>query len=135
MISPPATILFDGVCNLCNGFVQFVIRHDAAGRFRFASLQSASGQALLAAHGITLPATGPETVLLVEGGQVYTHSTAVLRIARGLGGAWRLLYAGRLLPRAFRDALYRFVARHRYQWFGRQDACTLPTPELQQRFL
>jgi predicted DCC family thiol-disulfide oxidoreductase YuxK len=73
--------------------------------------------------------------MLVENGQVYTHSTAVLRIARGLGGFWQLLYAGIVLPRALRDALYRFVARHRYQWFGRQDACMLPTPELAQRFL
>jgi len=135
MPAQPATILFDGVCNLCNGFVQFVIRHDAAGRFRFASLQSAGGQALLAAHGVALTAAGPETVMLVADGQVYTHSTAVLRIARGLGGLWQLLYAGMLLPRAWRDALYRFVARHRYQWFGRQDACMLPTPELTQRFL
>jgi predicted DCC family thiol-disulfide oxidoreductase YuxK len=135
MTSQPATILFDGVCNLCNGFVQFVIRHDSSGRFRFAALQSESGQALLAAHGVTPAAEGPETVMLVADGQVYTHSTAVLHIARGLGGAWGLLYAGRVLPRAWRDALYRFVARHRYQWFGRQDACMLPTPELAQRFL
>jgi predicted DCC family thiol-disulfide oxidoreductase YuxK len=135
MTTTPATILFDGVCNLCNGFVQFVVRHDQAGRFRFASLQSAGGQALLAQHGISPAATDPETVMLVENGQVYTHSTAVLRIARGLGGFWALLYAGIVLPRALRDALYRFVARHRYQWFGRQDACMLPTPELAQRFL
>ncbi|GAA4005612.1 thiol-disulfide oxidoreductase DCC family protein [Hymenobacter fastidiosus] len=135
MASEPATILFDGVCNLCNGFVQFVIRHDPAGRFRFAALQSAGGQALLAAHGVALGAEDPETVMLVADGKVYTHSTAVLHIARGLGGFWQLLYGGILLPRSGRDALYRFVARHRYQWFGRQDACMLPTPELKQRFL
>ena len=133
--SQPAIILFDGVCNLCNGFVQFIIRHDPAGRFRFASLQSDGGRALLAAQGVPLTDAAPETVLLVADGQVYSHSTAVLQIARRLGGFWRLLGVGFLLPRAWRDALYRFVARHRYQWFGRQAACQLPTPELARRFL
>ena len=130
-------ILFDGVCNLCNGFVQFVIGHDPAGRFRFAALQSEAGQALLAAHGLDAAAIAnePESVLLLSGGQLYSHSAAVLRIARGLGGWWRLAGVGRVLPRTWRDALYRFVARHRYRWFGRQDSCWLPTPALQTRFL
>ncbi len=134
----PATILFDGVCNLCNGFVQFVIRHDAAGQFRFAALQSAAGQALLAAHGHPLtPAAlaDPASVVLVADGRVHTHSAAVLRIAGRLGGVWRLTAAGWLLPAPWRDALYRFVARHRYRWFGRQESCLLPTPALRGRFL
>ncbi len=134
----PATILFDGVCNLCNGFVQFVIRHDAAGQFRFAALQSAAGQALLAAHGHPLtPAAlaDPASVVLVAEGRVYTHSAAVLRIAGRLGGGWRLAAVGWLLPAPWRDALYRFVARHRYRWFGRQASCWLPTPALRARFL
>lgn len=134
MSSSSAVILFDGVCNLCNGFVQFVIRHDSAGQFRFTSLQSQAGQALLAAHG-TAVATTPETVVLIEAGRLYTHSNAVLRIMRSLGGFWQLAYLGVLLPQFMRDALYRYVARHRYQWFGQQDACMLPTPELAQRFL
>ena len=130
-------ILFDGVCNLCNGFVQFVIRHDRAGRFHFAALQSEAGRALLAGHGPVLPAGAAEldSVLLLSGGRLYSHSSAVLRIASGLGGVWALAGAGRLLPRAWRDALYRFVARHRYRWFGRQESCMLPTPELKARFL
>lgn len=133
----PAIILFDGVCNLCHGLVQFVIRHDPHGRFRFAALQSAAGQALLAAHGQPLSAAvaSPESVVLVAGGRVYTHSAAVLQIAAQLGGIWRLAAVGRLLPAAWRDALYRFVARHRYQWFGRQESCMLPTPALRSRFL
>jgi predicted DCC family thiol-disulfide oxidoreductase YuxK len=134
----PATILFDGVCNLCNGFVQFVIRHDARGQFRFAALQSAAGQALLAAHAQPLtPAAlaNPASVLLVADGRVYSHSAAVLRIAGRLGGVWRLAAVGWLLPRPWRDALYRFVARHRYRWFGRQESCWLPTPALRARFL
>lgn len=135
MATSSATILFDGVCNLCNGFVQFVIRRDTAGHFRFASLQSAAGQALLAEHHLTLGPVGPETVMLVQNGRVFTHSTAVLHIARQLGGGWALLYAFVVVPRFLRDAAYRFVARHRYQWFGQSEACMLPTPELRQRFL
>ena len=133
----PDTILFDGVCNLCNGFVQFIIRHDAAGRYRFAALQSEAGQALLLAHGMapTILAADPDSVLLLSGGQLYSHSTAVLRIARGLGGVWRLAALGGVLPRAWRDGIYRFIARHRYRWFGRQESCPLPTPALKARFL
>ena len=132
-----ALILFDGVCNLCNGFVQFVIRHDPTGRFRFAALQSAAGQAVLAQHGFDAAAVAaePDSVLLELDGRLYSHSEAVLRIASELGGPWRLLSVGRLLPRSWRDAAYRFVARHRYRWFGRQDSCWLPTPELKARFL
>ena len=130
-------IFFDGVCNLCNGFVQFVIRHDPEGRFRFAALQSDAARHLLAAHGLppTALAAEPDSVLLLSGGRLYSHSTAVLRIARGLGGGWQLAGVGGLLPRAWRDALYRFVARHRYRWFGRQESCMLPTPALKERFL
>ena len=131
---PSDIIFFDGVCNLCNGFVQFIIRHDPAGRFRFAALQSEAGQALLAEHGLP-PVAEPESVLLLSGGQLYSHSSAVLRIARGLGGVWALAGVGGLLPRVWRDALYRFVARNRYRWFGRQESCILPTPELRARFL
>jgi predicted DCC family thiol-disulfide oxidoreductase YuxK len=131
------TILFDGVCNLCNGFVQFVIRHDPQGRFRFTALQSEAGQALLAAHGLpsTPASANPDSVLLLQGGALYSHSSAVLRIAQGLGGLWQLAAVGRLVPRPWRDALYRFVARHRYRWFGRQESCLLPTPALKARFL
>lgn len=135
MSAPAATILFDGVCNLCNGFVQFVIRHDAAGRYRFASLQSAAGQALLRAHGVPL-ASEPDSVVLVENGRAYTHSAAALGILRGLGSPLSGLAIVLLaFPRFLRDAVYRLVARYRYRWFGRQDACWLPTPELAARFL
>ena len=129
-------ILFDGVCTLCNGFVQFVIRHDPEGRFRFAALQSEAARDLLTAQGLPAPpTTEPESVLLLSGGRLYSHSTAVLRIAAQLGGIWRLAAVGGVLPRAWRDALYRFVARNRYRWFGRQENCLLPTPELRNRFL
>jgi predicted DCC family thiol-disulfide oxidoreductase YuxK len=134
MASSAAVILFDGVCNLCNGFVQFVINHDPAGHFQFASLQSEVGRALLASHGVSVAAT-PETVLLVENGTVYSHSTAALRVLRGLQAPWSWFYAAIVVPQVVRDAVYRFVARHRYQWFGHRDACMLPTPALRQRFL
>lgn len=130
---PTAVILFDGVCNLCNGFVQFVITHDSQALFRFASLQSEAGQALLARRGVAVAAT-PESVVLVDNSGVFTHSDAVLRILRRLAG-WRWLYALRIVPRGLRDAVYCWVARHRYRWFGRQGACWLPTPALQARFL
>lgn len=134
--SSPTVVLFDGVCNLCNGFVQFVIRHDTRARFRFAALQSEAGRALLAAAGYPPPGpAGPESVLLLEGGRLYSHSAAVLRIAGLLGGVWRVAAVGWLLPQRWRDGLYRFVARHRYRWFGRQESCWLPTPALQARFL
>ena len=133
MSASSSVILFDGVCNLCNGFVQFVIRRDPAARFQFAALQSAAGQALLAAHQLPAPAE-PESIVLVEGGRAYTHSGAVLRILRRLPG-WGWLYAFRVLPRVLRDAVYRWVARHRYRWFGREETCMMPTPELRARFL
>ncbi|HEX8657858.1 MAG TPA: thiol-disulfide oxidoreductase DCC family protein [Hymenobacter sp.] len=133
----PDTILFDGVCNLCNGFVQFVIRHDPQGRFRFAALQSEAAQSLLSAHGLTpaAQAAEPESVLLLKDGRLYSHSTAVLHIARTLGGGWQLARVGWVLPRSWRDALYRLVARNRYRWFGRRESCMLPTPALKARFL
>ena len=94
----------------------------------------AIGQELLAAHGLS-PVAAPETVILIENGCVYTHSTAALRILRQLRGLWSWLYVGMVVPRPLRDGVYRFVARHRYQWFGHRDACMLPTPALRQRFL
>jgi predicted DCC family thiol-disulfide oxidoreductase YuxK len=133
----PDTILFDGVCNLCNGFVQFVIRHDPECRFRFAALQSEAAQQLLHSYGLSpavLP-TEPDSVLLLSQGRLYSHSSAVLRIAHGLGGAWRLAELGWALPGPWRDALYRWVARNRYRWFGREESCMLPTPALKARFL
>jgi predicted DCC family thiol-disulfide oxidoreductase YuxK len=128
-------LLFDGVCNLCNGFVTFVIDRDPAAVFRFASLQSEAGRAALRAHGRTVPSGDPETILLIEDGRVYERSTAALRVARRLRGSCKLLYALRIVPRALRDAVYGWVARHRYGWFGRRDSCRVPTPALRARFL
>jgi predicted DCC family thiol-disulfide oxidoreductase YuxK len=128
-----ATVLFDGVCNLCNGSVLFVIDRDPAGYFRFVALQSDTARRLLAEHGG--PPPDLSSIVLVEGGRVYTRSTAALRIARRLTGPWRLLHVCLLIPHPIRDAVYDWVARNRYRWFGREEACRLPSPELRARFL
>ncbi len=128
-------ILFDGVCNLCSASVNFVIDHDPNARFRFAALQSDAAIYTLAQHGVTLPAGDPDSFVLVEGGHVYERSTAALRVARNLGGVWRLLYAFIVVPAFLRDAVYKLVARNRYRWFGKSDTCRVPTPELRARFL
>jgi len=128
-----AVVLFDGVCNLCNGAVQFILRRDPRGVFRFASLQSEIGQALLRQH--QLPEISVGTIVLIEHGRAYTHSTAALRIARKLPGAWKASYAAILIPAAWRDAVYRYIARNRYRWFGRSEQCMLPRPEHRHRFL
>jgi predicted DCC family thiol-disulfide oxidoreductase YuxK len=128
-----SVVLFDGVCNLCNRSVLFVIDRDPHGHFAFAPLQSDEGQRLLAAYA---PGeTDLSSVVLVEGGRAYTRSTAALRIARRLTGLWPLLRVFFLVPRPLRDGVYDWIARNRYRWFGREDACRVPTPELRARFL
>lgn len=128
-----AVILFDGVCNLCNAAVQFVIAHDPGGIYHFAALQSPAGVELAAAYG--LDALPLDSVILIEGGRAYTGSEAALRIVGRLATGWRWLGMLRVLPRPLRDGAYRFVARHRYRWFGRRQACMLPTEEVRGRFL
>lgn len=127
------TILFDGVCNLCNGSVQFILKRDPEARFRFASLQSESGRRLVAENGLDPDVLS--SVILLEDGKVYRESAAALRIARHMSGAWKLLRVFVLIPRPIRDALYRMIARNRYRWFGKSETCWLPTPELRARFL
>lgn len=126
-------ILFDGVCNLCSGFVRFVLPRDEAGKYRFASLQSDAGQALLAEHD--LPSDDLESVVLIEDGESHLKSAAIIRIATGLGGAYRLLSPFRYVPRSVRDRVYDFVADHRYRWFGKKDRCMVPSGDVESRFL
>jgi len=126
-------VLFDGVCNLCNSSVQFIIRNDRRGRFRFAALQSEVGRELLQQY--QLPEKALNTVVLIAGGRAFTRSTAALEIARRLDGAWPICYAAVALPRFLRDSAYNFIARNLYRWFGKQEACMMPSPELKQRFL
>jgi predicted DCC family thiol-disulfide oxidoreductase YuxK len=126
-------LLFDGVCNFCNGSVNFVIDHDPAGRFRFASLQSEAGQALLGVHGLAdLPLS---SLVLIDEGTAHLRSEAVLRTARRLGGSFALLGALRVVPHGLRDALYRAFAGRRYWLFGKSEQCRVPDPETRARFL
>jgi predicted DCC family thiol-disulfide oxidoreductase YuxK len=130
-----AILLFDGVCNLCNAAVQFVLARDTKQYFRFASLQSEAGGRLLREHGIPIPEGDPSSMVVIEDGRAFERSSAALRIVRHLGWPWKLLYAFVVVPRFLRDAMYRFIANHRYAWFGKKDACLMPTPELRARFL
>jgi predicted DCC family thiol-disulfide oxidoreductase YuxK len=126
-------ILFDGVCNLCNGFVQFVIAHDPHARLQFGALQSAAARRVLEMHHT--PGPLPDSIVLVEDGKVYTQSTAALRIARHLRFPFPLAFALLVVPSPLRDWIYGWVARHRYRWFGRRDQCMVPTPALRSRFI
>jgi predicted DCC family thiol-disulfide oxidoreductase YuxK len=131
--APDAIVVFDGVCVACNRSVDFLLRHDRARRYRFAAMQSPAGHALMARHGID-PAD-PASFLLIEGGDAFRDSEGVVRVLAGLGGAWRCARFALWVPRALRDALYRWFARHRFRWFGRRDACRVPTAEEAERFL
>lgn len=128
-------ILYDGVCGLCNRSVQFVIKRDPQAHFRFAPLQSDLAKQLLANDPASAANGDLASVILIESGKIYHRSTAALRIAAHLNAAWPLLSALRLIPRPLRDAAYNFIAQHRYQWFGKQETCQLPTPAQQNRFL
>ena len=126
-------VLFDGVCNLCNGAVNFIIDRDPTALFRFASLQSDFGQREL--HRLGLPGDVLETIIVLEDGQASSRSTAALRIARRLGFPWSLAYGLIVVPRPVRDWAYDVIARNRYRWFGKQESCRVPTAELKERFV
>ena len=125
-------VLFDGVCNFCNGTVNFIIRHDRRKKFKFAPLQSKIGREMKAKYGISRDI---DSIILVEDGQAFAQSTAGLRIARRLGGIWSLGYVFIIIPASLRDFCYRLFAKYRYRLFGRQDACMLPSPDVRERFL
>lgn len=125
-------ILFDGVCNLCNGSVRFIIKHDKNNKFKFAALQSVKAKELL--HDHQLP-ENLKSLILIEGKKVYTQSTAVIRIAVQLGFWWKLFYVFYIFPPFIRNIVYRFVSATRYRFFGRQSICNIPAIEIQDRFL
>lgn len=126
-------ILFDGVCNLCASSVRFVIARDPKAHFLFAALQSPAGQRELAR--VAPGRTWPDSLVLIDGDRAFTESSAALRIARRLRFPWPLLAVFLLVPAFLRDPVYRFVARRRYRWFGKQETCMVPTPALRARFL
>ncbi len=125
-------ILFDGVCNFCNGAVNFIIRHDSEKKFKFAPLQSEIGEEMKAKYNI---GNDIDSIILVENDKAYLHSTAGLLVAKGLGGIWSLGYVFIIVPVFIRDWAYKLFAKNRYRLFGRQDACMLPTPDVRERFL
>ena len=126
-------ILFDGVCNLCSGAVQFVIKHDPKKQFRFASLQSKFGEGVMKHFG--LPVDQFNSFILLEDGKIYTRSTAALKVAKKLRGLLSWSYGFIIVPRFIRDAVYNLVARKRYKWFGKKEECWIPTPELKSLFI
>ncbi|WP_405201925.1 thiol-disulfide oxidoreductase DCC family protein [Dokdonia sp. LLG6352-1] len=126
-------ILFDGVCNLCNGAITFIIQRDKKDLFRYAPLQSEIGKELAAKHHIDLDKV--DSIILVTEDKAYAKSTAALRIAKHLSAGWPLLAVFLILPKFLRDAVYDFIARNRYRWFGKKEACMIPTPELKSKFL
>jgi predicted DCC family thiol-disulfide oxidoreductase YuxK len=126
-------ILFDGVCNFCDGSVNFIIRKDDKRLFKFAPLQSEAGEKLVEEYGLNKP--GLDSVILIENGRAYTHSTAALKIAKQLGGIYSWTYVFIYLPRGLRDFFYKLFARNRYRLFGKKDECMIPTPEVRERFL
>ncbi len=138
-----AVVLFDGVCNFCDSSVNFVIEHDRDGYFKFAPLQSEAGIELANKYGLRSEEAASsadglvpiDSVILIEDGAAYTHSTAALRIVRRLGGIWSWLYAFIVVPRPIRDFFYKLFARYRYRFFGKKDQCMIPSPEVRARFL
>ncbi|WP_139958065.1 thiol-disulfide oxidoreductase DCC family protein [Flavicella sediminum] len=128
-----AIILFDGFCNLCDSSVQFVIKRDLKQKFSFCSLQSNEAQSFL-------ERTKPElkeidSILFIENNKIYTKSSAALKIAKELNAAWPLLYVFFILPKFIRDAVYDFIAKRRYAWYGKKEQCRIPTKEELDRFI
>jgi predicted DCC family thiol-disulfide oxidoreductase YuxK len=126
-------ILFDGVCNLCNGAVQFIIKRDNKNQFLFASLQSQEGKQILEEHNFTV--NKANSFFLFENGKLFYRSTAALKVIKKLSGLWPLLYGFIIVPKFIRDGVYNWIAQNRYRWFGRKDECMIPTPELNAKFL
>ena len=125
-------VLFDGVCNFCNGAVNFIIKHDKEKKFRFAPLQSEFGEHMRAKFGI---GDDVDSIVLIQNEQAYLHSAAALRIVKALGMPWSISYPLIVLPAAFRDAFYKLFAKYRYKLFGKKDVCMVPTPDVRERFV
>ena len=137
MIAPVSlshpVVLFDGICNLCTSSVQFIINHDPRQQFRFASLQSAFGQQVLEKYN--LPVTASGSFILLGNGIIYTKSSGALRVAKKLSGAWPALTTFMIVPPFIRNAVYDFVAKNRYKWFGKKEECWIPTSNLKDLFI
>lgn len=128
-----AVIFFDGVCNLCNTAVQFVIKHDGKNQFNYTALQGEYAKSVLPQFGLAPDQL--KSILLFDQGKLYTKSSAVLRIAKKLGGGWSLLYGFIIIPKVIRDWFYDIIAKNRYKWWGKQASCWVPTALLKSKFI
>ncbi|MEO6948576.1 MAG: thiol-disulfide oxidoreductase DCC family protein [Ginsengibacter sp.] len=126
-------ILFDGVCNFCDSTVNFVIKRDRKNLLKFAVLQSSIAKELL--EGQSIQGNDLSSFIFIENKKVYSRSTAALRVCKYLNGFWPFMYGFIIVPKFIRDAVYNLIARNRYKWFGKKDACMIPTPEMKERFL
>ena len=126
-------VLFDGVCNFCNYWVNFALKRDRKNKLRFTPLQGKTAKQLLP-HYILNPSS-LSSVIFIDAGKAWTQSSAAIRICRYLGGGWKLLYGLIVIPKFIRDFFYNIIARNRYKWFGKKESCMVPTPELRERFL
>lgn len=126
-------VLFDGVCNLCNQAVDFIIRKDKNNNFKVGALQDSLVKDLLKTY--TINEDYLDSLILIQGDEVFYKSSAALRIAKDLGGFWQVLYIGILLPRSLRDSIYDWIGRNRYKWFGKKETCRLPSPEEKEKFI
>ncbi|MBK9422869.1 MAG: DUF393 domain-containing protein [Bacteroidetes bacterium] len=127
-------ILFDGYCRLCNRFVDFILKQDTKRKIKFASLQSSFGQSVLKEHFSSLRKF-PDSVVLLTGEKVYTHSTAALHVFRILGMPWKVLYVFIIVPAFIRNGIYNFIAANRNKWFGKRNECRIPTKAEEERFI
>ena len=126
-------VLFDGVCNFCNYWVNFAIKRDKKKKLRFTPLQGETAKRLLPQYNIS--STSLSSVIFIDGNKAYTQSSAAIRICKYLDGGWKLFYGLMIIPKFFRDWIYNIIARNRYKWFGKKDVCMIPTPEMRARFL
>ncbi|QPH39329.1 thiol-disulfide oxidoreductase DCC family protein [Pedobacter endophyticus] len=133
MMPHKPVIFFDGVCNLCNASVQFTIEHDKRDLFRFTALQGEYAHSILPKFNVNV--SKMNSILLLEADQLHTKSSAALRIAKRLSGLWPLFYGFIIIPKFIRDFFYDIIAKNRYKWWGRQESCWVPTPELKSKFL
>ncbi len=132
-MSDQRVILFDGVCNLCNSAIKFVLKRDTKSVFKFASLQSDVARKLLS--DLEVSDTALDTIVFIDQGKVYTRSTAALRVSKHLSGLWPLMTGFMIVPLFIRDWVYNLISKNRYRWFGKRDTCSIPSPDVENKFL
>jgi predicted DCC family thiol-disulfide oxidoreductase YuxK len=132
---PDHVLLYDGVCNMCDSTVQFVLKRDKKKKIHFAGLQSSVAKTILAQHDVRIDPNELSTIYYIRKGKLYSRSTAILKVCMELNNAWPLMGAFLIVPKFIRDGVYSFIARNRYKWFGKKEYCTLPDPEERNLFL